>query len=63
MPDLNDNYKAEDKDDKTADEKHEEKNDESKNRPGGTRKMTDSTGINPDEVDEINEKMPKMPPA
>ncbi len=63
MPDLEDNYKAEDTDDKTAEEKRKEKSDESGNRPTGTREMTDSTGINPDEVDEIKEDMPTMPPA
>lgn len=63
MPDLKDNYKAEDTDNKTAEEKHEKRSDESENRPGGTREMTDSTGINPGEVDEIKEDMPTMPPA
>ncbi|MGI8670870.1 MAG: hypothetical protein ACR2J3_13650 [Aridibacter sp.] len=64
MPDLDDNYKAEDTSDKTAEEKKEERDDESGGeRPSGSREMSDSTGINPDEVDEIDEDMPVMPPA
>lgn len=63
MPDLDNNYKAEDTDNKSAEEKREERSDESGNRPSGSREMTDSTGISPDEVDEIDEDMPSMPPA
>jgi hypothetical protein len=64
MPDLDDNYKAEDKSDKTAEEKMEKRDEEDGgNRPSGTRKITDSTGINPEGVDEIDDDMPVMPPA
>lgn len=65
MPDLNDNYKAENTNDKTAEEKHKEKQDDEsdENRPSGTRTAKDSTGINVEAEKPIKEKMPSMPPA
>lgn len=32
-------------------------------RPSGTRTAEDSTGINPEDVEPIDEDMPSMPPA
>lgn len=64
MPDLDGNYKAEE--DENVEEKdfeHDEEETGEGERPAGTRTMEDSTGINPDEVDAIDEDMPPMPPA
>lgn len=64
MSDLDDNYKAEKSE---AAEKRDYENEETTGdwgeRPAGPRSMAESTGINVEESEAIDEDMPPLPPA